>query len=121
MKTDWTSVLAGALQAGKANAVAADRPDDGGTCNFDDVFLTAKGKDRRLFVSIVTEALRIAGISSSESTWNFCGSRMKGYFVLEANGQGERRSRMQRAFLDAANHATPSDAPFQFLGYYQMD
>jgi hypothetical protein len=80
-----------AFREAKAAALAADQPEDGGTCNFDTPVLYLPG----IRVRFVEECAAAAGIDASPFSW--LGGRRWFFVFVPLHGQANRRSRMAEA------------------------
>ena len=102
--------LAAALIAAREAAAGAEGTDDGGTCNFDSVFLFA---ERGLTSKAVEAAAEAAGVTVSRTS----GGYWNGWFVFV----GERGQAAMRTRMVEAAHKAMTAAGERPTIYYAMD
>lgn len=88
---DKIQKLVKALKIANEAAIAADRPDDGGSCNMD----TATIKLFRWTQAEIIEVKRLSGIEIGDPLTGFF--RNYRFVFFNTNGQADRRSRMANA------------------------
>jgi len=108
--------LVEAFRRASAAAIAADAPDDGGTCNFDTPAFRIKGAQEGQLKSAAREAgVEIHRISERGYWAGF-------YWVwVPMSGQGNRRSRSMSAAQKVLDEYVGQIPGFEARGYYQMD
>lgn len=114
-RNEIATVLADLLRKAKEAALAADQPEDGGTCNFD----APAFRVERCPEKIIQQAAEQAGVSVSGFSW-FGGKR---WYWLNGitNGQANRRTRMVEAAMRVLDKGEELIPNFQSCGYCQAD
>lgn len=112
-----SELLIEAFRRAKEAALAADAPEDGGTCNFDSPTVKVEGTEFLLETYAAQAGITVSKVTSSKRDY------WTGWYFVEVplRGQGNRRCRMMEAALAVLREYEAKIPGLKVRGYYQMD